>query len=70
MIGRADLELVGVRVYDPAKAGIDAGALCGLPDTGITATDDRDALINADADVVLYMGKVETDTRRLLRRCL
>ena len=51
-----------MRVYDPAKAGIDAGALCGLPDTGITATDDRDALINADADVVLYMGKVETDT--------
>lgn len=62
VICRADLELVGVRVYDRVKAGIDAGALCGLPETGITATDDRDALINADADVVLYMGKVETDT--------
>ena len=35
-------------------------AIC--PPTGVTATDDRDALINADADVVLYMGKVETDT--------
>ena len=62
VIGRPDLELVGVRVYDPAKAGIDAGSLCGLPDTGIIATDERDALIQADADVVLYMGKVETDT--------
>lgn len=62
VIGRPDFDLAGVRVYDPAKAGVDAGALCGLPDTGVTATDDRDALINADADVVLYMGKVETDT--------
>ena len=62
VIGRPDLELVGVRVYDPAKAGTDAGSLCGLPDTGVIATDERDALIQADADVVLYMGKVETDT--------
>lgn len=62
VIGRADLELVGVRVYDPAKAGVDAGQLCGLPPSGVTATVDRDTLINADADVVLYMGKVETDT--------
>lgn len=62
VIDRPDLELVGVRVYDPAKSGIDAGALCGLPDTGVTASDDRNELINTDADVVLYMGKVETDT--------
>jgi hypothetical protein len=62
VIGRRDLELVGVRVYDPAKAGSDAGSLCGLPDIGVIATDERDALIQADADVVLYMGKVETDT--------
>jgi 2,4-diaminopentanoate dehydrogenase len=62
VIGRPDLDLVGVKVYDPAKAGVDAGALCGLPDTGLLATDDRDAVINAAADVVLYMGKVETDT--------
>lgn len=62
VIGRADLELVGVRVYDPAKAGVDAGELCGLPTTGVQTTDDRAAVIRADADVVLYMGKVETDT--------
>lgn len=62
VMGRTDLELVGVRVYDPAKAGVDAGRLCGLPPSGVIATDDRDTLINADADVVLYMGKVETDT--------
>lgn len=62
VIGRPDLDLVGVRVYDPAKAGIDAGSLCGLPEAGILTTDDRDAVISTDADVVLYMGKVETDT--------
>ncbi|OLP03994.1 dihydrodipicolinate reductase [Mycolicibacterium porcinum] len=62
VINRSDLELVGVRVYDPAKAGVDAGGLCGLPNIGLRASGDRDALIAADADVVLYMGKVETDT--------
>ncbi|MCG7581167.1 dihydrodipicolinate reductase [Mycolicibacterium sp. OfavD-34-C] len=62
VIGRADLDLVGVRVYDPAKSGVDAGSLCGLPEVGLSATDDRDALLATDADVVLYMGKVETDT--------
>jgi 2,4-diaminopentanoate dehydrogenase len=59
VIGRPVLELVGVRVYDSAKAGIDAGSLCGLSDTGVITTDERDALIHADADVVLYMGKVK-----------
>ena len=33
-----DLVLAGVVVHDPAKAGLDAGALCGRPDTGIVAT--------------------------------
>lgn len=62
VLGRPDLTLVGVRVYDPAKAGVDAGALCGVGTAGVRTTDDRDAVINTDADVVLYMGKVETDT--------
>ncbi len=62
VLGRDDLDLVGVRVYDPAKVGVDAGALCGLPDSGVRTTDDRAALLGTDADVVLYMGKVETDT--------
>ncbi|ULE34493.1 NAD(P)H-dependent amine dehydrogenase family protein [Mycobacterium sp. IDR2000157661] len=62
VIDRPDLELVGVRVYDPAKAGVDAGTLCGTADTGVITSADREAVINTDADVVLYMGKVETDT--------
>ncbi|OBK39186.1 dihydrodipicolinate reductase [Mycobacterium sp. 1245111.1] len=62
VVERPDLKLVGVRVYDPAKAGLDAGALCGAPDVGVLTSDDRDSVIGTDADVVLYMGKVETDT--------
>lgn len=62
VIERADLELVGVRVYDPAKSRVDAGTLCGASEVGLPATADRDEIISTDADVVLYMGKVETDT--------
>jgi len=62
VIGRQDLELVGVRVYDETKAGVDAGTLCGAGEIGLLTTLDRDDIINTDADVVLYMGKVETDT--------
>jgi 2,4-diaminopentanoate dehydrogenase len=62
VIGRPDLELVGVRVYDGAKAGVDAGTLCGAGETGLRTSADRDEIIDTDADVVLYMGKVETDT--------
>lgn len=62
VIERPDLELVGVRVYDPAKAGVDAGTLCGVGEVGLRTTCDRDEIIGTDADVVLYMGKVETDT--------
>ncbi|MFV8316079.1 dihydrodipicolinate reductase [Mycobacterium sp. 23] len=62
VLSRPDLELVGVRVYDPAKAGVDAGTLCGSPEAGLLTSADRDAIIATDADVVLYMGKVEIDT--------
>ena len=46
VIGRPDLELVGVHAAGPAKIGRDAADLCGLSEpTGIVATDDLDALI-------------------------
>ncbi|BBY74293.1 hypothetical protein MPRF_11920 [Mycolicibacterium parafortuitum] len=62
ILDRPDLTVVGVRVYDPAKAGVDAGTLCGAGEAGVITTADRDAVLDTDADVVLYMGKVETDT--------
>jgi len=48
------LELVGVYSYSPEKAGVDAGSLCGRPDTGIKTTNDIDALIALKADAVVY----------------
>jgi len=48
------LELAGVYAHSATKAGQDAGALCGRPDTGVLATSDIDALIATGADTVLY----------------
>jgi 4-hydroxy-tetrahydrodipicolinate reductase len=58
VIRHPDLELAGVLVYDPAKVGTDAGALCGEPATGVLATDDRRAVIGLGADCVLYMPRM------------
>jgi len=58
VIRHPDLDLVGVLVYDPAKAGVDAGTLCGEDTVGIPATHDRDAIHTVDADCVLYMPRV------------
>jgi 2,4-diaminopentanoate dehydrogenase len=46
-----------VRVYSDAKVGRDAGALVGLPDTGIVATQDIDAIIAGRPDCVVYMAE-------------
>ena len=57
VIRHPDLDLVGVLVYDPAKAGLDAGDLCGERATGVGATTDRDAAIALRADCALYMPR-------------
>lgn len=74
LIERDDVELVGVRVYDPAKVGQDAGALVGLPPIGVVATDQPGDVLALAPDVVVYMGSVESnpdgcfaDVARLLR---
>jgi len=54
IIERPDFELAGVRVYNPAKVGIDAGELLGSSPTGVLATDDVDAILEIDADCVCY----------------
>ncbi len=61
VIDAPDLDLVGVRVYDPDKVGVDAGALADRASTGIAATDDRERILAAEPDLVLYMGRVEQD---------
>lgn len=51
------MELAGVYVHSPAKAGRDAGELCGLGPIGVPATDDPDAIVALGADCVLYMPR-------------
>ncbi len=58
-IGRPDLELVGLVVNSEDKVGRDAGELCGLPPVGVTATNDIDAALTADADVVSYFANAD-----------
>lgn len=50
-----DMELVGLMVTDPAKVGKDVGAIGGIGDLGVAATDDPDQILGLDADVVLHM---------------
>src|ERR1700753_368938 len=61
IIGRPDLELVGVHAASAEKIGRDAAELCGLDQpTGIIATDDIDALVALDPDCVVYTSQGET----------
>lgn len=49
-----DLELVGCYAYSADKVGRDVGELCGIGPIGVTATDDVDALLALEPDVVVY----------------
>lgn len=55
VIEHPNMTLVGVHVHSEAKAGRDAGELCGLGPIGITATRDIDEIIALKPDCVLYM---------------
>jgi hypothetical protein len=54
IIDSPELELVGVLVYDSAKAGVDAGTLCDRAVSGVTTTDDKQAILDLEADIVLH----------------
>src|SRR5215213_5389021 len=61
IIGRPDLELVGVHANGADKVGRDAAELCGLEvPSGVVATDDIDALVAMHADCVVYTSQAET----------
>ena len=55
IIGRDDMELVGVYAHGADKVGVDAAELAGWPKpTGIAATNDIDALIALRPDACCY----------------
>ena len=53
------MELVGAFVFHEEKAGLDAGELAGMESLGVTTTNDREAMLALDADVVLYNPPLE-----------
>ena len=57
VIRHPSLDLIGLLVYDPAKAGADAGELCGEAPVGVAASTDRAAVRALQADCVLYMPR-------------
>lgn len=59
IIAHPELELAGLWVHSPEKAGRDAGELAGIDPVGVTATDDADGLLAADADCVAYMATAD-----------
>jgi len=59
IIHHPGLELAGVWVSGPSKAGRDAGELCGMPPVGVRATNDADALLATKADCVCYTATAD-----------
>lgn len=55
IIEHPELELVGLYAFGAEKVGMDAGAIAGLPSTGVLATDDIEALLGLQPDCVTYM---------------
>jgi hypothetical protein len=55
VIEHPNMELVGLYVHSEAKAGRDAGEICGLGAVGVKATRSIDEIIALRADCVLYM---------------
>lgn len=55
---RADLEIVGVKVYSDAKAGVDAGTLADRAPIGVAATTDTAAILALGADCVIYTPRL------------
>lgn len=59
IIGHPELELAGVWVSSAAKAGKDAGELCGIAPVGVRASNDTDALLALPADCVCYTATAD-----------
>ncbi len=73
VLASRELELVGVIVHDPAKVGLDAGALADVEPTGVLATDDIEAVLATKPDAVAYCASGDfrpDDAVADIERCL
>lgn len=58
VIRHPGMELVGALTYNPDKAGVDAGELCGESLIGVKMTTDRAKIHDLKADCVIYMPRI------------
>ena len=58
LIDHPAMELAGVYVYSEGKNGQDAGDIARRPETGIFATNNIDALLALEADVVIHAARI------------
>lgn len=69
IIGRRDMRLVGLLVFDQAKVGVDAGELIGGDPIGVHATDNFEEILALDADAVSFNALGDTlDPRASLKQ--
>ncbi len=59
IIHHPELELAGLWVHGQEKEGRDAGELCGVGPVGVKATRDAEALLDIDADCVVYTATAD-----------
>ena len=62
---RKSLKLVAAFDIDPKKIGKDAGEVCGFEPAGIIVTNDREAVLNTEADICLYYAASVWDQGKL-----
>jgi 2,4-diaminopentanoate dehydrogenase len=56
IVERNDLQLAGVKVYNEAKRGLDAGELLGRESLGVSCVVELDEILTIDADCVSFNG--------------
>lgn len=73
VIDHPDLELAGLKVYNPKKAGADAGDIARRDPTGVRAVTDIEDILKLDADLVIHAPRItppagshDEDIQRLL----
>jgi hypothetical protein len=63
---RRNLDLVGVWVHSESKSGLDAGALADIDALGVISTSDKEAILEGDADCVVYTGPATNRPREAI----
>ena len=58
---RPDYQYVGAFVYNADKVGRDLGEICDTDNLGVTTTNNRQEILDTDADCVLYLAGAEND---------